>query len=156
MRAPRLTSYLVVLALLVGGAALVLRPDAQAAPGGLKVALSEWRIDVPPTVPAGRVTFEAANTGRVEHELLVLRTDNPSDELPLGLDGPSLTVGADLVLGKPHSHQGTGGGLRPEPRHIRPGETRRDTVTLEPGNYVLLCNLPGHYEAGQRAALRVT
>ena len=29
-------------------------------------------------------------------------------------------------------------------------------LELDPGNYVLMCNLPGHYEAGMFAAFTVT
>ena len=29
------------------------------------------------------------------------------------------------------------------------------TLSLRPGNYVLICNLPDHYQAGQHAAFRV-
>lgn len=35
------------------------------------------------------------------------------------------------------------------------GQSRRLTLTLKPGRYILLCNLPGHYKAGQFASFRV-
>ncbi len=36
-----------------------------------------------------------------------------------------------------------------------PGQTRRLILTLRPGKYVLICNLPAHYKAGQFASFRV-
>jgi uncharacterized cupredoxin-like copper-binding protein len=38
---------------------------------------------------------------------------------------------------------------------IKPGQTKKVTLTLKPGKYVLLCNLAGHYKAGQYAAFTV-
>ena len=32
--------------------------------------------------PAGKVTFNVANTGAVEHEMVVVRTDTPAGDLP--------------------------------------------------------------------------
>lgn len=105
-------------------------------------------------VPAGTVTFETRNEGAVEHELLVVRTDLEPEKLPLGLEGPAVDLAGEVVLGKAHSHHapdGTGPG-----RHVAAGRSRAESVVLEPGRYVLLCSLPGHYQAGQRAALVVT
>ena len=125
--------------------------------GSFKVTLDEWKITPETaTLKAGKVSFLAENAGKVEHELLVLRTDRAAGDLPLGLEGPALGLpGMKLVLGTPHKH-----GELFEPgslktRHILPGSTRRDVVTLTKGRYVLLCNLPGHYQAGQRATLVV-
>jgi uncharacterized cupredoxin-like copper-binding protein len=140
-------------------AAIVLSFGGGADAGGaFKVTLDEWRISPETaTLKAGKVTFVAENTGKVEHELLVLKTDLAADELPVGLEGPALTLpGMKLVLGKPHQHKSGfdfDGALRN--RHINPGSDRRDVVTLTKGRYVLLCNLPGHYQAGQRATLVV-
>ncbi len=36
-----------------------------------------------------------------------------------------------------------------------PGQTRTLTLHLAPGHYVLLCNLPAHYAAGQRVDFTV-
>lgn len=40
--------------------------------------------------------------------------------------------------------------------HVMPGHTGYLTLTLRPGRYVLACDLPGHYEAGQYADIRAT
>ncbi len=37
-----------------------------------------------------------------------------------------------------------------------PGTTRTFTAKLTPGSYVIVDNLPGHYRAGEAAALKIT
>jgi len=39
---------------------------------------------------------------------------------------------------------------------IAPGETKKLEVTLQPGTYKVVCNLPGHQEAGMEATLTVS
>lgn len=127
-----------------------------AAPGTVGVTLAEGSLKPErATVRSGRVTFATANRGVTEHELLVVRTDLAPDDLPMGLEGPAVKLAGDVVLGVPHSH-GSHEAKRAATRHVQPGGSRRETVVLEPGKYVLLCSLPGHYESGQRAALTVT
>lgn len=106
------------------------------------------------TVPAGPVTFQTANEGGIEHELLAVRTDLAPDDLPMGLQGPAVKLAGEVVLGVPHQH-GSHEAKRAALRHVPPGGKRRETVVLTPGKYVLLCSLPGHYESGQRAQLVV-
>ena len=158
MSIPRLPLALLLAVLVSGPAAYFLSgTGAEAAADTVAVELGDYSVTAPAKIAAGRVTFETVNTGRVEHELLIVRTDLAPDALPLGLEGPALTVAGKLVLGKPHTHKGyEKRGLRAGPAHIQPTQTRRDTVTLAPGRYVMLCNLRGHYEAGQHAALVVT
>lgn len=146
-------SLLIVSALV---AAVVL---TAAAPGAsdsstVRVALAEGSL-VPSTesVPAGKVTFDVVNDGKVEHELIVVRTSLAPDALPMGLEGPAVRLAGPVVLGTPHTHGAHS--KRVNYRHVAPGRSRRETIVLEPGNYVLLCSLPGHYESGQRARLVV-
>jgi uncharacterized cupredoxin-like copper-binding protein len=143
------------LALVVGLVALA-RPDGgEAGDRPVRISLSEYRIAPEQTeLRAGKVRFETVNEGRIEHELLILQTDLEPEKIPLGLEGPALKLAGTLVLGTPHEHGDIVDGLLRR-RHIQPGRARRDSVTLTAGNYVLLCNLPGHYEAGQRARLVV-
>lgn len=148
--------WLLVPILLVAGLVALARPSGGEA-GGPTVAvdLTEYEIDVSRSeLRAGKVRFETRNLGKIEHELLVIKTDLPADRLPLGLNGPSIKMSGKLILGTPHEHRAADhDALRK--RHIQPGRARRDTVDLEPGRYVLLCNLPGHYQAGQRTSLVV-
>ena len=125
--------------------------------GAFKVTLDEWSIAPDQAkLRAGKVTFVAENAGKLEHELLVIRTNRDPDELPVGLEGPALTLpGMELVLGTPHKHGEAFDLGSLKSKHIRAGASRRDVVTLTKGRYVLLCNLPGHYQAGQRASLIV-
>ncbi|MER3488069.1 MAG: hypothetical protein C4307_04785 [Chloroflexota bacterium] len=82
--------------------------------------------------PAGRVTFVVRNTGKVAHELVVLRTAKPA---------------GSLLKGKEADETGAVG----EIGDLKPGATKKLTLTLAKGHYALLCNLPGHYLAGQLA-----
>lgn len=38
---------------------------------------------------------------------------------------------------------------------IQPGQTKELTVNLKPGTYTLLCDIPGHEEAGMKATITV-
>ncbi len=38
---------------------------------------------------------------------------------------------------------------------IQPGQSKEATVTLKPGTYTLVCNIPGHEEAGMHTTLKV-
>lgn len=46
--------------------------------------------------------------------------------------------------------------MQGEIEEFKPGLTKRITLTLKPGKYVLLCNVPGHYKRGQAISLVVT
>ncbi|RKT99260.1 hypothetical protein C7H84_32600 [Burkholderia sp. Nafp2/4-1b] len=92
-------------------------------------------------VKSGRVTFEVKNAAddNMEHELVVIKTDLSDDALP---------VGKGLVM--EHKLRKVG-----EVEDIAPGQSKRASFKLSPGHYVLICNKPGHYEAGMHAALVV-
>ena len=128
----------------------------------VELTSDEWGIDAGQApVRAGRVTFDERNTGAVPHDLLIVRTDLPADALPRGLEGVAVELAGDVVLGESHSdHQhDTGAGQAADRAHaedhLDPGGRRRRTVTLEPGRYVVLCPVPGHYERGQATAVTV-
>lgn len=105
----------------------------------IKVALKEWKVisSAKTCVPRGKIIFVVRNVGSLEHELVVLRTNRLPRRLP--------TKGSQAVET----------GLQGKTPDLRPGQTRRLTLRLRPGKYVLLCNLPGHYKAGQFAGLCV-
>lgn len=95
-------------------------------------------------VGAGQVVIGMRNEGPTVHELVVARTDLPSDELPLGPDGLSVAEEAPhfRVLGEDES--------------IQLDEQDVLALQLEAGHYVLFCNFQGHYLGGMHADLEVT
>jgi uncharacterized cupredoxin-like copper-binding protein len=92
------------------------------------------------STPAGSVTFDITNDGPSTHEFVVFKTDLAQDALPV--DGS--TVSEDTL------------DLVDEAEDIAPGVGTSLTVDLEPGAYVVICNVEGHYKAGMHAALTVT
>ena len=92
----------------------------------------------PASVPAGKVTFTLKNTGTIEHEMVVLKTDTPVDQL----------VVTDGKVSEKDSQ-----GEVPE---LAAGKTGTVTLDLAAGNYVLVCNIKDHYPMGMRAAFTVT
>ena len=112
--------------------------------GGVAATLDDFSIALDATgAPAGTVTFDVTNEGGQAHELVVVDTDLAEGELPIDDAGDvDEGAGSDLVL--------VG-----ELEDLAPGATRSLTVTLPEGSYVLICNLPGHYEHGMHASFTV-
>jgi uncharacterized cupredoxin-like copper-binding protein len=104
----------------------------------VNVTLKEFKV-IPSvkSVKAGKVTFIVKNTGKVMHEMVVVK----STKAPGSLAG----------TGKEASEKGSVG----EVPDVKAGKGGKLTVTLKPGKYVLLCNLPGHYKAGQYVGFTV-
>jgi hypothetical protein len=137
-----------------GSAAVACKPvgDAAAADAKVAVELAEWSVTPkPPSVKAGTVTFDAANTGADAHELVVVRADDPA-ALPKDADGivdeSKLPDGA--LVGE---------------IEVFPAKQRcQGTFELAAGKYALFCNLleteadgtkENHYANGMRTAFEV-
>lgn len=116
----------------------------------VNVTLQEFSIltDKEEVVP-GKVSFVVTNGGPDdEHELVVIKTDLAPDELPTGDDGAVDEDQVDVVD-------------EIEPFPVNEKETL--TVDLEPGSYVLICNIveqdngetESHYQLGMRKAFAV-
>ena len=93
----------------------------------------------PASAPSGKVKFVVQNQGTELHEMVVVKTDTPYDQLPVNAKNKV-------------SEKGSKG----EISSIGKGKTKSKTLKLEAGNYVLLCNIAGHYAAGMRAPFTVT
>ena len=99
------------------------------------------RVDKP-TVKAGAVTFDVTNWSRsVLHEVLVISVDNPNAPLPYDYTQARVPEEQVKVLG--------------EAGDLEPNASKTLELTLAPGSYLLVCNVPGHYAAGMVAALTV-
>lgn len=100
-------------------------------------------------VPAGTVAFAADNQGADVHEIVVARTDLAADALPTAEDGTvdEDALGAGAVIG--------------EIEAFAAGTECAGAFDLEPGSYVLFCNVVSegghaHYEEGMTTSLTVT
>lgn len=107
--------------------------------------MRDFEIDLSTTrLLAGHRVIGLTNHGPTVHELVIARTDLPADALPLGADGISVDEDSRRfrILGEEESVQ----------------LTEQDVLdlVLEPGHYVLFCNLEGHYLGGMHADLEVT
>jgi len=91
------------------------------------------------SVRAGQTKIGVRNRGSQPHDLVVLRTDLAPGNLPYDA--------GRAKAGEP--------GLVARTKELRAGGTAAVTATLEPGQYVLICNVAGHYGLGMRSALKV-
>jgi len=126
MRKILLFLALAVAAIVVSGV------GAATTPTKVTVKLKEFKV-IPSvtTVKAGKVTFVVSNVGKINHEMVVVKTIVPPGKLKENAEhevSEKGSVGEAVV-----DH----------------GKTGRVTLTLKPGKYQLLCNLPSHYSAGQ-------
>ncbi len=107
------------------------------------VALTEWTV-LPdqPSVPAGPVSFVIENEGLLPHQFSVFWTELDAEEFPVergvadALDALAVRASAASAL-------------------VEPDGIEQLHLVLSPGGYVLLCNLPAHYEAGMRVPFTV-
>jgi uncharacterized cupredoxin-like copper-binding protein len=149
-RTRRRLAWALALALMAAALALVVFLTAERrqepAPLGtpVNVRLEDFKVQPDAAVvPAGTVSFRIHNQGPTTHQVIFVRTDRAPDKLPLQRDG--LTVneeapGIDLV--------DEVGGLDIDDR-------RTLVLDLAAGNYVMYCNLEGHYLGGMHATLTV-
>jgi uncharacterized cupredoxin-like copper-binding protein len=123
------------------------RPAAVGAPSTATTAPLTRNVDVTlaqfavspsaSQAPAGRVTFRVHNAGTITHEFVVIQTPGAASDLPIkdGRADESGNVG--------------------ETGDLKPGLTKSVSLKLAAGHYALICNLPGHYLAGQHTDFTV-
>ncbi len=91
--------------------------------------------------PAGIDEVVTPNIGQVEHELQLYKTD---------VDPGSLTV--DAETGKADTEPL---GERLFEAFADPGETDSVIAELDAGQYAMVCNIAGHYEAGMWGSMTI-
>lgn len=112
--------------------------------GGVGATEKDFSISLDASsAKAGSVTFNVKNEGPSVHEFVVFKTDLAPGSLPTGSDG---TV----------DEEGQGVEHIDEVEDIAAGATQTLTVNLAAGHYVVICNLPGHYQQGMHAELTVS
>lgn len=108
-----------------GNATAVPAPEAAAT-----VTLSDFKVEMPDTLPAGETTVQITNNGPEDHEWNLLRLadgatfDDFTAFMAGGVDGPPPFAPAGGMQG------------------LSPATTGYAVVNLAPGNYVALCFIP--------------
>jgi uncharacterized cupredoxin-like copper-binding protein len=115
---------------------------------GTKVAVelgedspSEYFLKADPgSVPAGPITFTVKNSGTTKHEMVVMKTDTAPEALSMRAEDP------DKVEEE---------GMIDELESFDQGLTENISLDLEPGKYVLVCNIAKHYDRGMFSSFTV-
>lgn len=95
------------------------------------------------TVKAGNVTFDVTNWSRsIVHEMLVIAVDGPDAALPYDYSKQQVIEDQVKMLG--------------ETDELQPNASKTLTLDLPAGNYLLICNVPGHYGSGMQTSFTVT
>jgi uncharacterized cupredoxin-like copper-binding protein len=117
------------------GAAETIPPDVD-----LAVTMKDYKVELSvTTVKAGTVKIGVKNSGGMEHSFELLKSDLPFDKLP-----------TDVGTAKARDD-----GLVKQVKSLGVGKVSVVTADLAAGNYVVICNVAGHYLLGMRAALTV-
>jgi uncharacterized cupredoxin-like copper-binding protein len=96
----------------------------------------------PSSVPAGKIAFEVTNLSRsVAHEMMIVKVDTPDAPLPYDYGTWQVIENQVTSLG--------------DTEKLQPNESKSIEAALNPGYYLLLCNVPGHYAAGMVTSLYV-
>lgn len=108
----------------------------------VNVTLRSYKIDLSTDqANSGVVTFHITNQASdMMHEFIVIKTDLAPDELPTDELGRMEEDKVDII----DAHE-----------DIFFGTTVNMQVNLEPGHYVVVCNLPEHYQAGMATDFNV-
>ena len=109
--------------------------DMSKAPMGIKLSRN--------AVPAGPVVLTAANVSKdMIHEMIVMRLADPAKPLP--------------YIANENRVDESKAGDKGEVSELEFGKSGSLTITLAPGKYLLICNIPGHFAAGMRTTFTVT
>lgn len=124
-------------------ACVLLTSACRSGGSGIAARLDEYEIDLATSsVSAGEQAFDVRNVGEIAHQLIVLRTGRDADDLPVEdgvvqVDDEGIDEIGQIEL-------------------VAAGASQELTLGLEPGAYVLICNIAGHYASGMHATLRAT
>jgi uncharacterized cupredoxin-like copper-binding protein len=110
--------------------------------GKVNAEVKSYAINTASSVAAGQVTFHVSNvtTDNETHEFVIVKTDLDSADLPVDADG---NVDEEQIS------------VVDEVEDLEPGNSEDLTVNLDPGHYVIMCNVEGHYKQGMHTNLTV-
>jgi len=116
-------------------------------PQKIDAALTTYKITMSKnTAKAGDIVFHVHNDATdLKHEFVIFKTDLPIDQLPTNDEGAVDEEGAGVT----HIDE----------VEVEVGQSADLAVNLQPGNYVLICNINDnnemHYAHGMRVAFTV-
>jgi uncharacterized cupredoxin-like copper-binding protein len=115
--------------------------------GGVNATEKDFGITLDSSsVSSGKVTFHVTNNGPSTHEFVVFKTDLPEGNLPTKKENGAVIV----------NETGPGVTHVDEVEDVAKGDSKDLTINnLKPGKYVVICNLPTHYQLGMHASLTV-
>ena len=94
-------------------------------------------------VHPGEITFEVVNSSKdAIHELIIARLKDLTQIFPYNSNEERVEEEKIMDLG--------------EVSELDPGATGALRINLQPGSYLLFCNIPGHFKAGMWTVLTVT
>ena len=137
----RSKSLLMALAIAV----LVMPLLAACGPQSIDVTLETYKLTMSKQeANAGKIVFHVTNKATDQkHEFVIFKTDLAEDKMPLDENG-------DVTEDDPSVQH-------IDEVEVEAGESKDLTVELEPGNYVMICNVPEnhHYMQGMHKAFVV-
>lgn len=107
----------------------------------LELTLAEWSIRAPESTTPGEFIWRITNNGVLLHEVVIIATATDPGSLPTddGTVDPARIDGTVIA----------------EVAEVTAGHRAEAPISLEPGDYVLICNVAGHYESGMHRRLVV-
>jgi len=152
---PGIAALLTVVGMLVagcGGGGTTTETEAGAGEAGegatLEIKMGDYYFDPEDaTAKAGPTMIEAPNEGKMEHELVLFKSEMDPAKLPTDANGEV----DEEKLDESSEAEEIG-----EIADVEPGDTKSEEFDLTPGKYVMFCNLPGHYAQGMYGTLTVT
>jgi uncharacterized cupredoxin-like copper-binding protein len=114
-------------------------------PEGAEVALSLAEFSIlpePVSVVGGFVNFQVRNDGVILHDFRVIASDLAVDALPMDASGLQVDEAQVDVAGTSQL--------------LEAGANELVSVEMPAGNYILICNVATHYQAGMRTSFEVT
>jgi uncharacterized cupredoxin-like copper-binding protein len=135
------TRLVVTLACVLSVATVGCSSNGSGATGDITGTEQDFSITLSPTsFAAGDVTFAITNQGPSTHEFVIVKSDQDPGSFPVE-DGEVPEDSLDVI---------------DEIEDFAPNTSQALTVSLDAGSYVVMCNLPDHYQQGMHAGLTVT
>ena len=96
-------------------------------------------VITPGTFQAGTILFGIRNAGAMPHQFDLIKTELAADKIPI--DSATAKAKED--------------GLVKQVLNIQPGKVATVSADLQPGHYVIICNVAGHYQLGMHVDFTV-